>query len=197
MARPKRIGHKYDSFMDKIKDYQLRKTLWLEKYWNVKNPDKFQGDYNALTQLKADIRERIGEHLDGALLFPRITQYGTVVRSPYNDTLNEDLVKDKKLLSYSLLAKDKGVRKKIENETQEFVADIFSQDVFKKILDIIFFGQYNEPLDKKHVKYKIIIAEMMMREAVITLQRHTEPFLHGQLGNALEIATFIKNQNAD
>ena len=195
MARPKRQGTKYDSFSEKIADYQMRKTLWLEKHWEEKAPDKFQDDYNALTQLKRDAKERIEEHLDGALLFSRIVQYGTLPRSPYNSAPYVDLVKNNKLADYTLLNKDKEVRKKMENETQEFIADIFNKDRMEKILDAIFFGPYNEPLEKNHERYRIIIAEMMMQYATVTLQRHTESFLFGQLRNAMEVATFIKKQN--
>jgi hypothetical protein len=192
MARPKRIGKKYDSFNDKIIDYQIRKTLWTERNSAKKGPDKFQGDYNPLSQLKSEIKNKIEDHLDGALLYSRIIQYGSLPRTPYNDKPFGDLKNNEEIKNFTLLNKHEKVRKEIEKETQEFISKIFTANRINEILKAIFFG-YNKPgLEKEQEKYLITISEMLMAHAIQFLQQGTEPFLSRQLETAMEIVKFIK-----
>jgi len=195
MAKPKRLGKKYDSFNDKVKDYHKRKITWSLKDWKEQEPDRFRGEYNALTQLKSEIRNKIEMYLDGVILFSRIVQYGTIEHNPHEGAY-EEVVKDPTLSYYpKLLKKEDGVRKKIENEVQEFISEIFNEDRMSKILFTIFFSDYKKSVDKEHEDYRIIMAELMLNYAIDTLQRHAEsPMLFGELNKAKEIAALVRKQ---
>jgi len=198
MARPKRLGKKYDSFYTKIKDYQKRMLLWTQSN-NKQNVKRFSGEYSALTQLRLDIKHKINTHLDGAITFPTILQYGTIRQEFYENTISFKLAVDPDLDDYpALLQQEKDVRKKMEEDTQDFIMEVFNEERIRNLLAVIFFSQYNDGWKKGFEDYRISVAELMLRYSIELLQRHAkQPFLFGQLHNALEIASLIKQQRTN
>jgi len=68
---------KYDSFYDKVKDYQIRK-LHMERDSKLKYTadNDYSKEYFALTKARKDIKDRIKENIDAALIFTEIIRMG-------------------------------------------------------------------------------------------------------------------------
>jgi len=192
MAKPKRIGKKYDSFQDKIIDYQKRTLLWLQS--ENRKSTNFSGEYNALTQLRLDIKEKINMGLDGALTLPGIVQYGIAKETFLDEITTPKLSNDPNLINFPVLLRQKNdSRKKMEIDTQDFISEVFNEKRIQSLLDVIFFGNYEVGWKKGFDEYRIVIAELMTRYCLKYLQSHVmQPTLFGQLRAAAEIADLIK-----
>jgi hypothetical protein len=188
---------KYDSFYDKIKDYHIRKLQLTKTTMSKATAEKYHSEYNALTKAKKDIRDKVKESIEGALLFSKIFHWALLPdrKDSNNDTTYEEIAKDPKFANYAVaLEKDKEIRLDFEKENKKFVRKIFSEYRMEKIFDLIFYNNYTEKteLDKE---YRFRIAELMLVRAISELRNYTPPhlrFIQSDLDRAVEIATFLK-----
>lgn len=183
--------HRYDSFDDKIKDYHVRKLRWHQESKNENSSDKFLGKYNTLIKARKDIKDKISNIIESALLFSDIVQWGCLPNKDYNYPPYNMLDEDRKLSKYpKQLNKDKEVRKEIEEENKEFLKEIFSEDILSRIIKSIFYGSYseNDEFDKAH---RVRIAKMLITRATLELQQYMDPEFSSLYGNDLMKANTV------
>ena len=94
-------GQKFNSFYDKVVDYQKRKFLIIKNDAEMDNEGKYTNEYKALSKAKKDIIDKIQNTLDGALTFTEIISYGNFSKDAREQwSRTRELSKDPKLEDY-------------------------------------------------------------------------------------------------
>lgn len=73
-------GQKYNSFYEKIKHYQLGKLLLERNAEKKQDAGEYSSEYYSLTKAKKDIKDKIKESIDAALIFTEIVRIGEYSR---------------------------------------------------------------------------------------------------------------------
>lgn len=168
-------GQKYNSFYDKIKDYQKRKLLLEEKAEKKKVAGEYSKEYYALIKAKKDIRDRIEESLDGVLDFSAIVRMGRIKKNNRPQMYEfKRLGTDKELESYDF-ADESDIKKEIEDDMREFIRSIFNEERIERLLVELFPGEKIEKLEQEDIDYRRNIASIMTILSVSELQKHIDP----------------------
>jgi len=191
-------GQKYDSFYDKIKDYHVRKLQLERNAVKMQGAGEYSKEYNTLTKAKKDIKDKIKENIEAALIFSEIVRAGEVsVSSREHDKRFQYLFHDRDLGKYELTTGTKPeIREEISDEAREFTRDVFSEEMIDRLLDAIFFEGYkNTEIDEKHRNYIINVAKKMVAKAIYKLMYNLDSqyseFLSQDLNRAIGICNAV------
>lgn len=207
MNRIKSNTRKYNSLHDKIKDYHLRR-LQTKRDPNTLEYSKEGGyskEYYALNKAKKDIKDKIKEHLEAALVFSEIIRMGEFSQSSRkHDPEFQELDKDLDLVEYELTGDQGSVREEISNESKEFFSDIFNEDVIRRLLRAIFNHGYRNRTQVKHdvnKEYRIDVAKKMATASINELIENLEPaysdILSQDLKRTIDICNAIQRKISD
>jgi len=200
---------KYNHLYEKIKNYQLRK-LQIER-----NPNKIKytktGDYSneyyALNKAKKDIKDKIKEILDAALVFSEIIQMGEFSKESRKHDLgpSQKLDLDNDFARYELTGDQGNVREKISNEALDFVRDVFNEDIIQRLLNVIFYHGYSVRIkgrsygtgkkydSDKSKNYRIIVAKKIVERGIEELKENLDHAYFDVLSQDLNRAVSICN----
>lgn len=148
----------------------------------LRNPNKnkysdsgYSKEYYALNKARKDIKDRIKETLDVALIFSEIIQMGEFAQeSRKNDVLPfQRLDQDKKLKKYELTGDEGSVRQEMSEEIKEFSKDVFNEEIIERLLQVIFYHGYgtsvtsNKKFDnEKFRNYRLNVAKLLVKKAI-------------------------------
>ncbi len=202
-------GQKFNSFYEKVVDYQKRKLILTIKKAEKDKKGKYTKEYKTLLKAKKDILDKTKNTLDGTLTFSEIISYGELSKNAREQwSRTRELSNDSKLKNYIFRDERDEIKAILYYQTQEFVMDVFDEKIVKRLLDNIFFSGYSKkPLeqiqltvDEKFENYKINIAKEMARRSINELKKYLpvewNEFLIPKLDEALAICdTINKNPN--
>ena len=167
---------KYNLFYDKVVDYHLRLLRMLRNPNKNKYSDNgYSKEYFALNKARKDIKDRIKETLDVALIFSEIIQMGEFAQeSRKNDVLPfQRLDQDKNLKKYEWTGDEGSVRQEISEEVKEFSKDVFNEEIIERLLRVIFYRGYgtsvisNKKFDnEKFRNYRLNVAKLLVKKAI-------------------------------
>lgn len=199
------IGQKFNSFYDKVIDYQKRKLLLIVNNTEKDDQGNFSNEYKTLAKAKKDIRDKAKNILDGTLTFSEIISYGELsknAREQWSST--RELSSDSRLKDYIFRDEKDEIKALLYHQTQEFVMDIFDKNTIKRLLDNLFFYGYSKKsfeqvqlvTKEKFENYKIDIAKEMAKRSINELKKYLprewKEFLTPKLDEALAICDTIK-----
>lgn len=209
MKKHIKIKKKYDLFYDKIKDYHARKLL-IERDQKLKynKVGGYSKEYYALIKARKDIKDKIKEIIDTALIFSEIIRMGEFSvgsRTAQNQQVRKIDV-DPDLKNYELTGDSGSVRQEISDEAKEFVRDVFNEEIVERLLEAIFFHGYRQiietkqslqfkppAIDDKHSNYLKNIAKRMAERSICESMSHLDPKYSQILSEDLKRAVEICN----
>ncbi len=209
MPKPRKLGKRYDSFIDKIEDYHTRSLLWNSKHSETGSAGGFDSEYNALTKARSDIKSKISEQLDAAIYFSSVIQWASVhnikkrktITDFSNYSLKDEFVKlenSQKMSDYlKNFRRDDVVGQKLANDQIDFVMNIFNETRISKILDIIFYPAYYVAHPEPEEEYRFNISFLILKKASeyikdYYLLHQESKFLENEFDKALQIVNLIK-----
>ena len=167
---------KYNLFYDKVVDYHLRLLHMLRNPNKNKYSDNgYSKEYYALNKARKDIKDKIKETLDVALIFSEIIQMGEFAQeSRKNDVLPfQRLDQDKSLKKYELTGDEGNVRQEISEEVKEFSKDVFNEEIIERLLRVIFYRGYRTSVtsskkfdNEKFRNYRLNVAKLLVKKAI-------------------------------
>ena len=167
---------KYNLFYDKVVDYHLRLLHMLRNPNKNKYSDNgYSKEYYALNKARKDIKDKIKETLDVALIFSEIIQMGEFAQeSRKNDVLPfQRLDQDKSLKKYELTGDEGNVRQEISEEVKEFSKDVFNEEIIERLLRVIFYRGYGTSVtsskkfdNEKFRNYRLNVAKLLVKKAI-------------------------------
>jgi len=199
------IGQKFDSFFDKVIDYQKRKLLLIVNNTEKDDQGNFSNEYKTLAKAKKDIRDKAKNILDGTLTFSEIISYGELSKNAREQwPRTRELSSDSRLKDYIFRDEKDEIKALLYHQTQEFVMDVFDKNTIKRLLDNLFFYGYSKKsfeqvqlvTKEKFENYKIDIAKEMAKRSINELKKYLprewKEFLTPKLDEALAICDTIK-----
>lgn len=208
-------GEKYNSFYDKIVDYQIRKLRMLKNESKKDGAGGFSSEYKTLVKAKKDIKDRITESIDGILLFTEIISTGFYKKKIQEKTSRINPRKDNELINFRLMDEPVEIRHELIKEYNNFVSDVFNEERIKQIIDMIF--EYNRNIVKNKMindgkkivteeyklsdyeaEYMINVARLMVIKSIGELKKYLDPeyskYLEEDLARVVEICNLIANK---
>lgn len=199
------IGQKFNSFYDKVIDYQKRKLLLIVNNTEKDDQGNFSNEYKTLAKAKKDIRDKAKNILDGTLTFSEIISYGELSKNAREQwSRTRELSSDSRLKDYIFRDEKDEIKALLYHQTQEFVMDVFDKNTIKRLLDNLFFYGYSKKSFEqvalvtkgKFENYKIDIAKEMAKRSINELKKYLprewKEFLTPKLDEALAICDTIK-----
>jgi len=199
------IGQKFDSFFDKVINYQKRKLLLIVNNTEKDDQGNFSNEYKTLAKAKKDIRDKAKNILDGTLTFSEIISYGELSKNAREQwSRTRELSSDSRLKDYIFRDEKDEIKALLYHQTQEFVMDVFDKNTIKRLLDNLFFYGYSKKsfeqvqlvTKEKFENYKIDIAKEMAKRSINELKKYLpgewKEFLTPKLDEALAICDTIK-----
>lgn len=199
------IGQKFNSFYDKVIDYQKRKLLLIVNNTEKDDQGNFSNEYKTLAKAKKDIRDKAKNILDGTLTFSEIISYGELSKNAREQwSRTRELSSDSRLKDYIFRDEKDEIKALLYHQTQEFVMDVFDKNTIKRLLDNLFFYGYSKKsleqvqlvTKEKFENYKIDIAKEMAKRSINELKKYLprewKEFLTPKLDEALAICDTIK-----
>ncbi len=182
----------------------------------------YSKEYYTLIKARKDIKDKIKEIIDAALVFSEIVMMGEFSARSSRAVPGRPITRifnDPDLIDYELTGDEGDVREAISNEAIEFVKDVFNEERITRLLDAIFFHGYRplkpilgmdgEPtgesipqrppiIGKEHGEYLIRIAKVMATTSINELENHLDSsyakFLSEDLKRAVEICNVMGGQ---
>ena len=190
-------GQKYNSFYDKIKDYQIRKLQLERNAEKNKMRGEYSKEYYALVKAKKDIKDKIKESIEGALVFSEIVRESgsSLIRSRGGKRF-QYILEDSDLKKFDLTDDSVEVKEEIADEAKEFIRDTFNEEVIERLLNAIFFDRFlgeKEMPDEEHRNYMIDVAKKMATKAIGKLEDNLETQYSKFLSEDLKRAVGICN----
>jgi len=202
-------GQKFNSFYDKVVNYQKRKLVLTVKKGEKDTKGKFTKEYKTLLKAKKDILDKAKNNLDGTLTFSEIISYGELsknARKQWSRTL--ELSENPMLKDYIFKDENNEIKSLLYHQTQEFVMEVFNTKIIKRMLDNVFFSGYSKKsleqiqliTDGEFENYKINIAKEIAKRSINELKKYlpTEwnEFLTPKLDEALAICDTINKSTS-
>ena len=199
---------KYNQFYEKIKDYQLRKLRMERNPNKIKytNDGRYSNEYYALNKAKKDIKDKIKETLDAALVFSEIIQMGEFSKESRKHDFSpfQRLDLDDDFASYELTGDEGNVREEISNGALDFVRDIFNEYIIQRLFNAVFYHGYsvkikgNYGISKKHdneksKNYRVAIAKKIVERGIEELKGNLDHAYSDILSQDLDRAVAICN----
>lgn len=189
-------GQKFNSFYDKIVDYQKRKLLIIKNDAQRVHAGEYTKEYKTLSKAKKDILDKIKSTLDGALTFSEIVAYGDTSKEGREQwTRTRELSKDPNLEDYIFQGESKKIKQELYDHSNEFAMNAFDEKTIDRLLDSVFsYGSSDEIVRE----YRINVAKKMLKKSIGELKQHLpiewEMFLTPKLDEAVAICDTI-NKN--
>jgi len=201
-------GQKFNSFYEKVVDYQKRKLILTIKKAEKDKKGKYTKEYKTLLKAKKDILDKTKNTLDGTLTFSEIISYGELSKNAREQwSRTRELSNDSRLKNYIFRDERNEIQAILYHQTQEFVMDVFDEKTVKRLLDNIFFSGYSKKsLEKIQIitnaefeNYKINVAKEMAKRSINELKKYLpaewRKFLTPKLDEAISICdTIARNQ---
>lgn len=196
-------GQKFNSFYDKVVDYQKRKLRLLSKKAEKDKKGKYTKEYKTLLKAKKDIVDKAKDTIDGALTFSEVISYGGLSNARPQWPTTVKLSKDPKLKNYTFKDEKDEIKAILYHQTEEFVLDIFNEKIIERLLNNIFFHSTSKrSLEKiqfiqnhEFENYQISIAKKLVRKSIDELKDHLpiqwKDFLIPKLDEVVAICDMI------
>jgi len=147
----------------------------LERRTKISSHFEFPIEYKRLTKSKKDIKDRILKSMSAAVFFAKITEWAD--SSHPTDYLKiidfKTRITSLKYFRYIKKFNERNdVRLMLEADHQAFLRDVYNKEIISKIFSSIFYGNYQNKLDEKHIEYRKEIARILITRGSSELKSH-------------------------